>query len=153
MRGRKPKPTALKILQGNPGKRRLNHEEPKVPTTMPKCPGWMGKRAKWFWKQQAEELNKIGLLSTVDQSAFGAYCNALAILEAANADIDVNGIVIIDPLTGPKKNPAVNIAKDCWIAIKGFSVEFGLTPSSRSRVKVNEEKPANPLRALLDHKR
>ena len=30
-RGRKPKPTALKELEGNPGKRSLNPSEPKPP--------------------------------------------------------------------------------------------------------------------------
>jgi hypothetical protein len=29
MRGRKPKPTYLKLLNGNPGKRPLNEQEPK----------------------------------------------------------------------------------------------------------------------------
>ncbi|MEQ8198694.1 MAG: phage terminase small subunit P27 family, partial [Clostridiaceae bacterium] len=28
-RGRKPKPTAIKVLEGNPGKRPLNKNEPK----------------------------------------------------------------------------------------------------------------------------
>lgn len=28
-RGRKPKPTAVKVLEGNPGKRSLNTNEPK----------------------------------------------------------------------------------------------------------------------------
>jgi len=152
MRGRKPKPTALKLLQGNPGKRRVNHEEPRVPTTLPACPRWMGKRAKWFWKQQATALNKIGLLSAVDQAAFGSYCNALAILEAANKNIDVHGL-IVESEYGPKKNPAVTIAKDCWAAVKGFSVEFGLTPSSRSRIHVPDATPVNPLQALLDRPR
>ena len=27
--GRKPKPTAVKVLEGNPGKRSLNRQEPK----------------------------------------------------------------------------------------------------------------------------
>lgn len=30
-RGRKPKPTALKVLEGNPGKRPLNDHEPIPP--------------------------------------------------------------------------------------------------------------------------
>ena len=29
MAGRKPKPTAIKELEGNPGKRKLNNKEPK----------------------------------------------------------------------------------------------------------------------------
>ena len=36
-RGRKPKPTALKLLEGNPGNRPLNIAEPR-PTGVPNCP-------------------------------------------------------------------------------------------------------------------
>ena len=37
-RGRKPKPTALKVLEGNPGKRPLNENEPIPPKGSIKCP-------------------------------------------------------------------------------------------------------------------
>jgi hypothetical protein len=33
MRGRKPKPTHLKLLEGNPGRRPLNTGEPRGPVT------------------------------------------------------------------------------------------------------------------------
>lgn len=35
MRGRKPKPTYLKLLNGNPGKRALNEQEPKPERALP----------------------------------------------------------------------------------------------------------------------
>lgn len=37
-RGRKPKPTAMKILEGNPGERPLNEREPIPPKGNIKCP-------------------------------------------------------------------------------------------------------------------
>ncbi len=37
MAGRKPKPTALKELEGNPGKRKLNKKEPIPGKGMPDC--------------------------------------------------------------------------------------------------------------------
>ena len=40
-RGRKPKPTAIKELEGNPGKRPLNANEPKPERKAPRCPGWL----------------------------------------------------------------------------------------------------------------
>ena len=39
-RGRKPKPTAMKVLEGNPGKRSLNTTEPQPPKRAPRCPNW-----------------------------------------------------------------------------------------------------------------
>ena len=40
-RGRKPKPTGIKQLEGNPGKRKLNEREPKPEKKAPSCPKWL----------------------------------------------------------------------------------------------------------------
>ena len=40
-RGRKPKPTAMKELEGNPGKRPLNPNEPRPERKAPRCPAWL----------------------------------------------------------------------------------------------------------------
>lgn len=40
-RGRKPKPTAIKELEGNPGKRPLNANEPRPERKAPRCPAWL----------------------------------------------------------------------------------------------------------------
>ena len=47
--GRKPKPTAIKELEGNPGKRKLNKKEPKPEKGMPVCPEWLLPEAKAEW--------------------------------------------------------------------------------------------------------
>lgn len=46
MAGRKPKPTVVKILEGNPGKRKLNDKEPMPVKGMPTCPAWLMKEAQ-----------------------------------------------------------------------------------------------------------
>jgi hypothetical protein len=37
MRGRRPKPTRLKMLTGNPGKRPLNNDEPRPDVNIPEA--------------------------------------------------------------------------------------------------------------------
>ena len=37
--GRKPTPTTLKVLRGNPGKRKINTEEPTLDVLLPDPPG------------------------------------------------------------------------------------------------------------------
>jgi phage terminase small subunit len=49
MRGRRPKPTRMKILTGNPGKRRLNENEPKPEPSVPDCPSELGPVARQEW--------------------------------------------------------------------------------------------------------
>ena len=50
MAGRKPKPTAVKKLEGNPGKRKLNTKEPIPAKGMPACPDWLMPEAKKEWE-------------------------------------------------------------------------------------------------------
>jgi phage terminase small subunit len=55
-RGRPPKPTALKVLEGNPGKRPLNQNEPKPEKKAPNCPSWLLPDAKKEWRRLSKEL-------------------------------------------------------------------------------------------------
>ena len=62
MAGRKPKPTAIKKLEGNPGKRKLNTKEPIPAKGMPNCPEWLMPEAKKEWERLADLMNQMGVL-------------------------------------------------------------------------------------------
>ena len=66
MAGRKPKPTAVKKLEGNPGKRKLNSKEPVPAKGIPACPDWLMPEAKKEWERLAELMNQMGVLTEVD---------------------------------------------------------------------------------------
>ena len=72
-RGRKPKPTALKLLEGNPGKRPLNANEPIPPQGEVKCPSWLLPEAKKEWKRLAPAMESMGILTLADEKAFAGY--------------------------------------------------------------------------------
>ena len=78
MAGRKPKPTAVKKLEGNPGKRKLNTKEPVPAKGMPACPNWLLPEAKNEWERLADLMNQMGVLAEVDMAAFAAYCQSYA---------------------------------------------------------------------------
>lgn len=65
-RGRKPKPTALKELEGNPGRRPLNGAEPKPERKAPRCPSWLEEEAKKEWRRMGRILEQMGLLTEMD---------------------------------------------------------------------------------------
>ena len=71
-RGRKPKPTAIKELEGNPGKRPLNEAEPKPVKKAPSCPKWLEPEAKKEWRRLSKQLEQSGVLTEVDQAAFAS---------------------------------------------------------------------------------
>lgn len=85
MAGRKPKPTAVKKLEGNPGKRKLNSKEPVPAKGMPTCPDWLMPEAKKEWERPAELMNQMGVLTEVDTAAFVEICKKVGKSELAAA--------------------------------------------------------------------
>src|SRR4051812_47324961 len=73
-RGPQPQPTALKIERGNPGQRRLNHDEPELATATAKPPTGLRGRARREWIRLADELISKGVLTVGDMHAFEEYC-------------------------------------------------------------------------------
>ena len=65
-RGRTPKPTAIKALTGNPGKRPLNHQEPIPPGVIGDPPEHLSDGAKAAWRL-AVECAPPGLLTQSTQ--------------------------------------------------------------------------------------
>jgi P27 family predicted phage terminase small subunit len=149
----RPKPTALKIAEGNPGKRALNFDEPQVQAGEPLMPKGLSLSGRREWKSIVQELLKLGVLTVVDGKALAAYCECFAMWEMARKEIKKNGLTfqtktVVNTkmpdgtvkqeviLCSIKKNPAVAIAFESLRAMKSYLIEFGLTPASRSRLHV-----------------
>ena len=96
-RGRKPIPTAIKELEGNPGKRELNKNEPKPKKNAPKCPAWLDVEAKKEWRRVSKQLEVIGVLTEVDMAAFAGYCEAYSRWKDAEEFISKHGTIFKTP--------------------------------------------------------
>ena len=134
-RGRRPKPTALKLLAGNPGKRKLNKKEPKPRRSLPQCPRQLGSTAKTEWKRTARELSKLGLLSTIDRAALAAYCASWARWIEAEEKLRKHGTIVKSPNGFPVQSPYLAVANGAMKAMTRLLIEFGMSPSSRSAVE------------------
>lgn len=135
--GRKPKPTALKELEGNPGKRKLNRSEPKPAKGIPPCPEWLLPEAKKEWNRLAENLGQLAVLTNVDMAAFAAYCQSYARWKEAQEHIDKDGSTFETDKGYQQQTPWVGIANTNQKLMLQAASEFGLTPSSRSRIVVD----------------
>ena len=133
-RGRKPKPTALKILEGNPGKRPLNENEPIPPKGNIKCPTWLLPEAKKEWTRLAPSLEAMGVLTMADLTAFEGYCQAYARWKEAEAFITQHGSIFQTPSGYVQQVPQVSIAQQNLKIMQSFCSEFGLTPATRARI-------------------
>ena len=142
-RGRKPKPTALKILEGNPGKRPLNENEPIPPKGNIKCPTWLLPEAKKEWKRLAASLEAMGVLTMADLAAFAGYCQAYARWKEAEEFITQHGTIVKTPSGYWQQVPQVSIAQTYLKIMNKFAEQFGLTPSSRSRIIASDGGPAD----------
>jgi len=156
MRGRRPKPTRLKVLTGNPGKRPLNQTEPRPAPVIPDCPTELGEVAQREWNRLAGELASLKLLTNLDRAALAAYCGSYALWAEATKAIQKYGSMIKSPSGYPVQSPYLAIANRQAEIMMRIASEFGFTPASRSRIAtpskaeptlfdVLEEAPAGPL--------
>ena len=162
MKGRKPKPTERKKLEGNPGKRKLNQDEPKPSLGMPDPPPFLLPDARFLWDELAPELVRMNVLTKVDGKALAAACMAYARWLQAERDIDKYGILVETPIVSKKtneivghvlkKNPACTAAHNSLCQVRSFFALFGLDPSSRCRLNVNDGQTEDPLEQLLQRK-
>lgn len=134
MRGRRPKPTRLKVLTGNPGKRPLNMDEPRPEAAIPDCPSELGPVAKQEWARLVGDLAKLGLLTNLDRAALAAYCAAYALWAEATEAIQKYGAMVKSPTGFPMQSPYVAVANRQAEIMMRIASEFGFTPASRSRI-------------------
>ena len=151
MAGRKPKPTAVKKLEGNPGKRKLNKNEPVPAKGMPECPDWLLPEAKAEWERLCEKLSDMGVLTEIDMAAFAGYCQAYARWKEAEEFITQHGTIVKTPSGYWQQVPQVSIAQTYLKIMNKFCEQFGLTPSARSRITANdgEDKQSDEMELLL----
>ena len=142
VRGRKPKPTNLKVIEGNRGKRALNKAEPKPTPVTPTCPAWLSGEARREWRRVVPELERLGLLTLVDRVALAGYCQGWSRLRQCEQIIDKEGLTYTTHSaqggTMVRPRPEVSMGQKYLAQLRAFCVEFGLTPSSRGRMTVPE---------------
>jgi P27 family predicted phage terminase small subunit len=149
--GRKPRPTHLKVLEGNPGKRPLRKNEPKPPPTVPHCPRHLSDEAKKEWRRVTPLLDTLGLLTQIDRAALAMYCEAWGRWVEAEDCLKRYGVMVKSPSGFPMQSPYLAVANKAIEQMRGLLSEFGMSPASRTRISVeplSEEDAA--MMALLD---
>jgi P27 family predicted phage terminase small subunit len=129
MRGRRPKPTRLKVLTGNPGKRPLNSTEPRPEASVPSCPDELGETARREWNRLVGELASLKLLTNFDRAALAAYCGAYALWAESTEAIQKYGVMIKSPSGYPVQSPYVSVANRQAEIMMRIASEFGFTPT------------------------
>jgi P27 family predicted phage terminase small subunit len=140
-RGPLPKPTALKLVAGNPGKKALPKNEPKPKIEAPKPPRHLSTEALAEWERMAPVLVRLGLLSKLDRAPFAMYCQAWARHVEAEEMLAKASALAFTGNGYPIVNPWFTISKQCFDQVRGLLAEFGLSPAARARMFTNVVPP------------
>jgi P27 family predicted phage terminase small subunit len=152
--GPKPTPTKLKIIRGNPGKRKINDAEPVTNMLLAEPPEHLSGEALKEWHRVAGELNSMGVITGIDAAVLAAYCQSYGRWVEAERVLtkmknSADGLLIKTTNGNYIQNPLVGIANKSMADMVKYSTEMGMTPSSRSGIKIaNNNEPANPFAAL-----
>jgi len=169
-RGPQPLPTNVHLLRGNPSKKSaadlLDDFNPEV--EIPSAPKWIWPEARKEWRRIGAELQRYGLVSKLDRAALVLYCQAWAklvwaetMLSRAMAAAEEKRLAAEvageewkggDGIMVPSPNGSL-IYSHHWVVQRRSAQEvhwylqsFGLSPSSRGRVKTSDNRQA----ALFD---
>lgn len=136
MRGRKPVPTHLRMIRGNPGKRAMNQNEPMPTGDLLDPPEWMNESQKAGWNYAVENAPR-GLLKKLDRSVLVAWAVAEDLHHQASLMLEKYGMLTKAPNTGlPIQSPYLPIVnKQAAIMLKAAE-QLGFSPVSRSRVQL-----------------
>lgn len=136
---RKPIPTEVKEIMGNPGKHPLpkpgEEAKPELLFDLPDCPDWMGEYGEKEWYRVGPVLIKNKLLTDADMLTFTAYCANVDLLVTSTIEIQTRGMTI-HGARGPVRNPALATFAAATTSLRALAAEFGMTPSSRARIKL-----------------
>jgi len=145
MKGRKKLPTEIKQLKGTlRADRQLKDEmKPAKIVDLPYPPEYLNDDGKKEWYNIIKEYHKLGMISKLDLSMLALYCNEISIyIEMVNKLRDKDRVMVFKNPDGSIKYaaqvPYQKIANDALAKALKIASEFGLTPSSRTRISVGQ---------------
>jgi len=138
MRGRKPIPSHLKVLNGQ--MKKMPDSEPVPAGELLYAPEWMSNDQKASWNYAIENAPD-GLLKLLDKSILCTWVIAEDLHRQAVQEVNKRGLIVKSPVKGePMQNPWLSIAnRQATLMMKAAS-EMGFSPTSRSRVSIAEDK-------------
>lgn len=149
--GRPPKPVELKVVEGNPGKRKLT-APPKAPPARPNCPAWLSDYAKTEWRYLVPILDELGLLTKVDRPALSMMCDALGDFRLAAEELNKAKTLMVKSGNRVSKHPLIQVKRDARRDAFAILGSFGMSPADRVRLlgEVQHRATGSTLSDLLE---
>lgn len=140
MAGRKKLPTKLHVLKGTDRADRRNPNEPQPANKIPDPPEILAGEALKEWGRITLELDQLGLLTELDRTELAMYCQAYGRWIKYERIIAEKGELYKTTNGNVQTSPAMWVANKAMEQCHKFLTEFGMTPSSRSKVTTGDGK-------------
>jgi len=129
----------------------LNDREPIPPSELPDCPEHLQGEARAEWFRISGALDNMGLLTSADHALLEAYCVTYARWLDAEAKVKEFGTIVKSPEKNfPMTSPYLHVANSSMEQLRKLAVEFGLSPSSRSRIRIGDKRAGSELDDFLN---
>jgi P27 family predicted phage terminase small subunit len=141
-RGPKPKPSALKDLEGTYRPDRAPANEPKpeqASSVTPPADVAADADAKKLWEDLAPRLLRLGLFTELDTPELQGLCMAYSKAVQADRAVREYGVVVKSDF-GLRANPAVQMSRAAWAEVRRWGAEFGMSPQARTRVEAEPDR-------------
>jgi P27 family predicted phage terminase small subunit len=135
MKGRPPKPTEQKKLEGNPGRRPL--PEPVIVAgrgSLPAPPDDVPPEGHRLWDTIVAELERVNLVDRIDYPALIALCTQWARAEKARRVLAQEGMFALGSMGQIVEHPALAIERNAHALFLRFAEHYALTPVARARI-------------------
>lgn len=136
MAGRKPLPTQLKLVKGTARPHRMNPAEPQPVVAVPPVPDHLDDAAAAKFTELAELLARHGVMTELDAGALARYVVIWRRWLDAEVEVKRRGPVVKTAGGNIIQNPFLAVANKCLAQMGQIESEFGLTPSSRTRIRM-----------------
>lgn len=142
--GRKKIPASIKEMKGTLRPWRENKNAPKPERiSMLDPPKHLNEIAAAEYIKKAELLDRLGVLKEGDDVALAAYAEAYARWVKAVEIYNKTGPLVKDKNGNPVRNPVGYAINNAVETMYRFLTEFGLTPASRTKIKVDNKPKEN----------
>lgn len=145
-RGPAPKPTLLKLVSGNPGRRPLNALEVVPPPGPLPPPDFLDEQSRRVWDSLAPQLASTGLARPIDAGVLARYCVLFVLWIDAVEVVRKHGPVITTRQGGKvvsmKELPHSAVIRRLHQSMLLVEREFGLSPAARTRINAEVDRSA-----------
>lgn len=141
MAGRPPKPSALKLIEGNRGKRAGNRREPEpILLNDLEPPAHLPEHVAAVWRELAPKLRRAQLLTEIDAPLLELTASAIATHRLTMTKTADGKVMMRNEETG-------SVSLSPWVLLQSMSHkqamaalrEWGATPAARSRVMIDPQ--------------